>query len=211
METTPYSQAATSSVTTEITTRPPTSVFIKFIRIFLLVLIVFGIGLICTINMWVPNVVRMILRTDTISKTMPVSLIWKGSVDGEYVYDDHVNAYSEVVIGSSTQSELRYDIETSAKDVTGHPVGSLMGTAVVVAGTTTEMYSDTVTNDGCGVTITFIDPNHLSYVTKDLPGSHYGCSQYYGMGAFFVNNLIHTKNKAFPKKYIINRMNNGIY
>ena len=54
--------------------RPATKPFIKFIRIFLLVLIIIGIGLLTTQGLWVPKLVVMILGTTPSPITHAVSI-----------------------------------------------------------------------------------------------------------------------------------------
>jgi hypothetical protein len=46
--------------------------WIKFVRIFLLVLIIIGIGLLITQKMWVPKVVNMVLKIETKDKQVSV-------------------------------------------------------------------------------------------------------------------------------------------
>ncbi len=56
-----------NSVPTPIVVRPTATKTIKFIRIFLLVLIVIGLGLIATQSLWVPGLVNAIVPPPTIS------------------------------------------------------------------------------------------------------------------------------------------------
>jgi hypothetical protein len=58
----------------EVISKPEVSALIKFVRIFLLILIIIGIGLICTINFWVPQLVTIILGSESSHPTQNVVL-----------------------------------------------------------------------------------------------------------------------------------------
>lgn len=61
MELPPDTQAPAAFVQGEAAARPQSSAAIRFIRIFLLVLIIIGIGLLCTIHFWVPKLVERLV------------------------------------------------------------------------------------------------------------------------------------------------------
>jgi hypothetical protein len=80
MDTQPDQQISVAPVPAEINSKPPTPALIKFIRVFLLILIVIGILLLCTTSLWVPKLVSVILRPESSSvshtnivSTLPVS------------------------------------------------------------------------------------------------------------------------------------------
>jgi hypothetical protein len=57
----------------ETVAKPKTPIFMKFIRIFLLILIIIGIGLLFTINLWVPKLVAKILAVENTSQAVNTS------------------------------------------------------------------------------------------------------------------------------------------
>jgi hypothetical protein len=118
------------------------------------------------------------------------------AVNGKYVDDTRSPLYgSEVVISSSTPESIDYDINTFNL---GH-AGELVGKAQRLTATTTTVYEDLTSNDGCSVSIHFIDGNHLFYVTQDVGTSTYdgyvpSCNDYHGFHGTFMDHDVHTKN-----------------
>jgi len=181
------------------TVAPRAGSFIRFVRIFLLVLIIIGIALLCTIHFWVPALVEVIMGPSNVAApitTTPSSV----ASDGDFLFPDpeHTSS-SEVFIASSTPADLKYVIETSdEKSGSGAPsTGYISGVAKRDASTSTVTYIDTSTNDGCAISITYTDADHLSYVSASTDPNQNGCSSYYGVGAFFADHEMHSKNASF--------------
>jgi hypothetical protein len=86
--------------------------FIKFIRIFLLVLIVIGIGLLATQKFWVPKVVYMILKTDGNQIQQATSVAANGeelyyAKDGKIFVFNTSNSTTKLLTGLPNVTSIR--------------------------------------------------------------------------------------------------------
>ncbi len=153
METAPDSQAATS-LSAKITTKPPVSGFIKFIRIFLLILIVIGIGLLCTIHFWVPKLVaevipsqRAIVVSPSISTATSTS-IQNLSTQAVNFDENHPLSF---IIQSSTGIPEEIDISPCPTDLNVPPYfcfGSGEDTHPTLIGKSVTLYEGLVDREG---------------------------------------------------------------
>ncbi|MDB5195364.1 MAG: hypothetical protein JWO84_548 [Parcubacteria group bacterium] len=113
-----------------------------------------------------------------------------GPYDGTYVYDSGSPfTGSEVDISSSTETQLDYHINTVHLAHTG----DLEGVAHRIASTTIA-YTDKTSNEGCAVTISFINKAQIIYALESIPGSDYGCEGYHGAHGEFLDGEVHVKN-----------------
>ena len=187
MDTQTDSQVTTTSVTTEVTNKPPTSAFIKFIRIFLLILIVIGIGLICTINLWVPSMVSIILNpqpttvtptaTATPESTQPIS-VTPSSFVGIWGGGDPFNYVSLVVIKDPQDAShhFLFTLKASSGANTGE-ISSDTETPVeaILSGGNHATFDD---KQGCVVSFTLTSSSTIEIVAR-------GCDTYAGQGVSF--------------------------
>ena len=133
--------------------------YIKFIRIFLLVLIIIGIGLLLTQKIWVPKAVEMILKNENPANSIPVQILQtKNSVSqtnkiswqGIWYRDSDQFTPGTLTISKVTPSSFNFSLDVFY----GAHVGSAEGVAVV-NGTKAKSIFDKNIDDSCDLIFTF--------------------------------------------------------